>query len=171
MNQQNPVTPITCFYLPEEENGCLSNWYLSAFTVDGVRFSSMEQFLMYQKAVICRDAASARKILASDDPAVVKKLGRLVSPYDGALWAGMRQVVAYRGLYAKFSQNADLKAVLLATGDSILAECSATDTIWGIGCAMTDPGRLVRSRWAGENILGYALMQVRQALRSEASGI
>ena len=158
-------TPVTCFYLPEEENGCLSNWYLSAFTVDGVRFSSMEQFLMYEKAVICGDDANAKRILASDDPATVKKLGRQVSPYDGQLWEGVRQVVAYRGLLAKFSQNDALKRLLLATGDSILAECSATDLIWGTGCSMTDPGRFDRNSWTGKNILGFALMQVRQALR------
>lgn len=34
---------MICFHNPEEENGYLSNWYFSEFTVVGVTFSSMEQ--------------------------------------------------------------------------------------------------------------------------------
>ena len=39
---------IICFHNPDEENGYLSNWYPSNFIVDGVHFSSMEQFMMYR---------------------------------------------------------------------------------------------------------------------------
>ena len=117
---------IIGFYLPEDENGCFSNWYMSDFVVDGIQFSSMEQFLMYQKAVVCHDDVRAKLILASDDPATVKKLGRQVAPYDGALWEGVRQVVAYRGLYAKFSQNDALRAALLATCTDAGARGAAT---------------------------------------------
>ena len=42
---------IICFHNPDEENGYLSNWYESKFIVDHVKFSSMEQFMMYQKAI------------------------------------------------------------------------------------------------------------------------
>ncbi len=66
---------IIGFYLPEDENGCFSNWHMSDFVADGVQFSSMEQFLMYQKAVVCHDDVRAKLILASDDPATVKNLG------------------------------------------------------------------------------------------------
>lgn len=38
---------IVCFHNPNEENGYLSNWYPSKFVVDGVSFSSMEQYMMY----------------------------------------------------------------------------------------------------------------------------
>ena len=32
---------IVCFHNPDEENGYLSNWYLSEFEVGNIRFSSM----------------------------------------------------------------------------------------------------------------------------------
>ena len=32
---------IVCFHNPDEINGYLSNWYLSGFIVDGIKFSSM----------------------------------------------------------------------------------------------------------------------------------
>ena len=30
---------IICFHNPNEENGYLSNWYLSDFSVDGIEFT------------------------------------------------------------------------------------------------------------------------------------
>lgn len=40
---------IICFHNPDEENGYLSNWYHSDFSVNGIDYSSMEQFMMYKK--------------------------------------------------------------------------------------------------------------------------
>ena len=37
---------IICFHNPDEENGYLSNGYMSYFKVDGIEFSSMEQYMM-----------------------------------------------------------------------------------------------------------------------------
>jgi hypothetical protein len=54
---------IICFHNPNEENGYLSNWYPAHFTVDGIEFSSMEQFMMYQKACRFHDASVAKEIL------------------------------------------------------------------------------------------------------------
>lgn len=155
---------VICFHNPTEENGYLSNWYPSRFFVDGITFSSMEQYMMYQKAVYFHDVNVAAQILATDDVAQIKALGRLVKDYNDNHWNGVRQIIVYNGLYAKFSQNQDLKAQLLATGDSLLAECAVKDRIWGIGLSMHDPDRLDRSKWNGQNLLGYALMMVREKL-------
>ncbi len=155
---------ILCFHNPGEENGFLSNWYLSRFIVDDISFSSMEQFMMYKKAVCFRDANIAAQILESEDVSQIKSLGRLVAGYDDNLWNGIRQIVVYQGLFEKFSQNKDLKEKLLETGNSILAECAVNDRIWGIGLSMKDPDRLEKTKWKGQNLLGYTLMMVRDRL-------
>ena len=155
---------IICFHNLDEENAYLSNWYPSDFTVNGINFSSMEQYMMYQKALRFGDTKIADKILATDDVAKIKKLGREVQGYDDSVWNGVRQIIVYEGLTAKFSQNEDLKAKLLETKDVILAECAVRDKIWGIGLSMTDEKRFDKDKWKGQNLLGYALMLVREHL-------
>ena len=155
---------IICFHNPDEENGYLSNWYLSQFSVDEITFSSMEQYMMYKKAVCFQDYDTADRILEMEDVSQIKKLGRKVSNYDENSWNGVRQIVVYRGLLEKFGQNDELKKLLLETGDSVLAECAVKDRIWGIGLSMTDPDRMDRACWKGQNLLGYALMMVREDL-------
>lgn len=155
---------IVCFHNPNEENGYLSNWYSSKFTVNDVDFSSMEQYMMYKKAVCFGDKDMANKILATDDVAEIKAFGRLVANYNESYWNGVRQIVVFEGLTAKFSQNEDLKAKLKATDNSILAECAVKDRIWGIGLSMNDLDRFQIDKWKGQNLLGYALMTVRERL-------
>ena len=96
---------IICFYNPDEENGYLGNWYLSEFEVNGIKFSSMEQFMMYRKALCFQDVETAYKILGTDDVAKIKKLGREVCGYNENVWNRVRQIIVYEGLKAKFSQN------------------------------------------------------------------
>ena len=141
---------IICFHNPDEENGYLSNWYQSNFIVDGVHFSSMEQFMMYRKAICFQDECIAEQILGTKDVAEIKALGRAVKDYD-----------------AKFSQNDELKDNLVNTGNVILAECAVKDRIWGIGLSMKDENRYDKSKWRGENLLGYTLMMVRERLNLE----
>ena len=158
------MNEIICFHQTYEENGYLSNWYESPFTIEGISFSSVEQYMMYKKAVCFGDKDMANKILATDDVAEIKAFGRLVANYNESYWNGVRQIVVFEGLTAKFSQNEDLKAKLKATDNSILAECAVKDRIWGIGLSMNNPDRLQIDKWKGQNLLGYALMMVRERL-------
>ena len=85
---------IVCFHNPDEENGYLSNWYPSKFTVNNISFSSMEQYIMmYKRAVCFDDKDTANKILATEDVAEIKALGRLVANYNESYWNGVRQII------------------------------------------------------------------------------
>ena len=155
---------VVCFHNPEEVNGYLSNWFLSDFEIDGIRFSSMEQYMMYQKAVLFCDDKIAKQIRNTSDVGKIKALGRAVKNYDDVLWNGMRQIVVYEGLLEKFRQNSELQEKLLATGKSLLAECAVQDKIWGIGLSMKDEKRFDLKEWKGQNLLGFAIMKVRDSL-------
>lgn len=156
---------IKCFHNPDEENGYLSNWFLSHFSIEGIKYTSMEQYMMYKKAVCFEDYEVARHILHTDDVVRIKEYGRSVSGYDDNIWSGIRQIIVYDGLMEKFSQNEELKKRLLDTDDAILAECAVRDCIWGIGLSMKDDRRFDISQWKGQNLLGYSLMMVRNRLR------
>lgn len=158
---------IICFHNPEEENGYLSNWYLRSFVVEEIEYSSMEQYMMVQKAICFKDTSIAKQILATEDVAIIKALGRQVSNYNESIWNGIRQIIVYKGLIAKFSQNQDLKEKLLATDPAILTECAVKDCVWGIGLSMKDENRFDLLKWKGQNLLGYTLMQVRKKLSLE----
>ena len=155
---------IICFHNPDEENAWFSNWYLSDFEFDGMKFSSLEQYMMYKKAEVFGDAEISKEILNTDDVGKIKALGREVKNYNDTIWNGLRQVVVFEGLYAKFSQNDELKEKLLATGEDFLAEAAVNDTIWGIGLSMTDENRFHMDKWKGQNLLGFSLMEVRNRL-------
>lgn len=155
---------IICFHNPDEANGYLSNWYLSDFGVNGIRYSSMEQYMMYQKALLFDDMEIAEQIMDTANMGKIKALGRAVKNYEDVLWNGMRQLIVYQGLLEKFQQNMELKERLLATQNHILAECAVQDRIWGIGLSMKDESRFDLNRWKGQNLLGFSLMRVRAAL-------
>ena len=143
----------------------LSNWYPSQIVVDGIKFSSVEQYIMYKKCEVFGDLDSAKKILATEDTKLQQTIGRNASGYVSNMWAGMRQVIVLRGLFAKFSQNEDLKQKLLDTDDAYLVECARTDKVWACGRRLDDDRRFDASQWDGQNILGFALMEVREMLK------
>lgn len=159
--------PAVYFHKIDEPDGYLSNWYLSDFTLEGIAFSSMEQYIMYTKSIQMGDEEIAEKILRTRSVARQKALGKKAKGYVENLWAGSRQAIAVRGLYAKFSQNEDLRRQLLATGDAWLVESAFKDTIWACGQRLTSEKRKDVATWRGTNILGFALMQVREMLRDE----
>ena len=67
---------------------------------------------MYRKAEIFGDSQTAEAILNAKSPAEQQKLGQMAKGYNDTLWFGLRQVVTMRGLYARFSQNEELKKKL-----------------------------------------------------------
>ena len=162
------LAPVCVFFWKDhEENGWLSNWYPSPFVLDDFRYDHVEQYLMAQKARLFHDAENYTAILKTDSPKVCKELGRKVANYDGVVWEQRRGEVLKTALRAKFTQNEDLKQALLATGNSILAEASPRDGIYGIRLTAEDAASLAPEKWPGQNLLGKALMEIREELRSQ----
>lgn len=147
---------------------CFSQWYPSPFTVDGVRYATAEHWMMAGKARLFDDAGALANVLANDDPAAAKAAGRRVRDFDEARWLAHRFDLVVEGNVAKFSQHPALRGFLLSTGDQVLVEASPVDAIWGIGLAAADPRVSDPSQWSGLNLLGFALMVVRERLAAIA---
>jgi len=120
--------------------------------------------MMFRKATLFCDDAAARDILRAPNPGAAKALGRSVRGFQEATWQENRLSIAVDGNYAKFSQSAPLRQFLLNTKERVLVEASPVDRIWGIGLAVDDPHVENPLEWRGLNLLGFALMDVRERL-------
>jgi hypothetical protein len=145
-----------------------SQFHPADFKIDGERFVLAEQWMMAGKARLFGDEKTRAQIMASVDPKVCKALGRRVRDFDEARWAAARFDLVVAGNLAKFGQNPAMKAHLLATGDEVLVEAAPHDVVWGIGYGREGEKVGQPTQWRGLNLLGFALMQVRDLLRLEA---
>ncbi|MFI1442629.1 NADAR family protein [Streptomyces fructofermentans] len=144
---------------------CLSQWWPSPFTVDGVEYRTAEHWMMAGKARLFDDPAAERLALEAGHPAGAKKAGRLVRGFDEAVWRRERFSLVVEGSVHKFASDPVLAGFLLGTGERVLVEASPVDRIWGIGLAADDERALDPERWLGPNLLGFALMEARDRLR------
>ncbi|MGV9593246.1 NADAR family protein [Streptomyces tendae] len=145
---------------------CLSQWWPSPFTVDGVGYATAEHWMMAGKARLFADAEAERRVLAAAHPAGAKKAGRLVRGFDEAVWERERFRIVVEGSVHKFTSDPALRAFLLGTGGRVLVEASPVDRVWGIGLAADDEAAQDPERWRGPNLLGFALMAARERLRA-----
>ncbi|KAF8444234.1 hypothetical protein BGX38DRAFT_1198798 [Terfezia claveryi] len=172
---EDSTSPIF-FWKPDEvPYGRFCQWDLSPFThrlltfslhiLPHQQFTSCEQFMMAHKAYLFspNDTTVYNRILASTSPVEQKALGQQVPNFDEDIWEAHRFEIVKWGNYLKFTQNKELKQLLLGTGDRELVEASPRDWIWGVGFGAKNAEQN-RDRW-GQNLLGKALMEVRDRIR------
>lgn len=143
---------------------CFSQWYPSPFTIDGITYKTAEHWMMAQKAVLFEDERTQEKIIACNTPAEAKKLGRQVLGFDEITWNDNRYDIVRLGNIHKFNQHPIFADYLLATADRVIAESSPVDTIWGTGLSPDHKEANNIYCWRGLNLLGFALMKVRDFL-------
>lgn len=144
---------------------CFSQWWQSDFFSVIHTYNCMEQFMMANKAELFGDEEVRKEILACINPKNIKDLGRKVRGFDETIWNKAKYSIILNGNYMKFSQNKELREFLLSTGDNILVEASPYDAIWGIKMSENDPNAKNPYMWKGQNLLGFALMEVRDEIR------
>lgn len=140
--------------------------------------------MMHHKALLFQDEATALEILKASHPRKVKSLGRKVANFDEDVWKEHRERIVREGNYLKFTNvvseeglrlgesdsapliGMSLRSLLVSTGYRELVEASPFDSIWGVGFRAEDAKKTSRELW-GLNLLGKALMEVRETLRRE----
>jgi ribA/ribD-fused uncharacterized protein len=139
-----------------------SHWYKSEFSIDKKKFSCVEQYIMYKKAMLFDDDETANKILRSTNPARHRYLGRRVKGFDKPTWQCCRLRLAIKANLAKFEQDNNLKKILLETGTWHFAEASPYDRNWGIGLSLSNQKIHDQRNWRGKNLCGIALEQAKK---------
>ncbi|WP_317041735.1 NADAR family protein [Tenacibaculum agarivorans] len=129
-----------------------------------VNYKTAEHYMMAEKARLFKDEEILAQILEVEPPHEAKKLGRKVQNFNPKIWDEHKFQVVVKGNLAKFSQDEKLKSFLLKTNNRIIVEASPRDRIWGIGMGQSNEKALNPNLWRGHNLLGYALMEVRDQL-------
>lgn len=148
--------------------GFLSNFHDAPITIDGEVWRSTEFYYQAQKS---SDAEYRDAIRSATSPAHAKALStdparspraRKRSWFTGredkmrSDWHEAKYEIMLKAVRAKFSQNANLATMLLATVDAEIVEDSQYDSYWGIGRDGT-----------GSNALGKILTLIREELREK----
>ncbi|WP_036961002.1 NADAR family protein [Promicromonospora kroppenstedtii] len=144
---------------------CLSQWFETPFTVDGVHYRTAEHWMMAQKARLFGDPEAERAAVDAPNPALAKAAGRTVREFDDAVWVRERFEIVVRGNEHKFASRPELREYLLRTGSRVLVEASPRDRVWGIGMGARNESAEDPAGWRGLNLLGFALMEARERLR------
>lgn len=172
----DPERPLPILFFPdsggscEGEPGpaCLSQWGSFPFEHEGLRFPTAEHWMMHGKARLFGDEAMAEAILKCRTSWQAKEYGRRVRGFDPATWEAHAQAIVTEGNLLKFRQHPRFGAWLVSTAPAVLAEASPTDETWGIGLSEADRTAGDPRRWPGRNLLGFALMRVREILVGQA---
>lgn len=169
--------PVYFWRETEDPYGWMSQWYAYPMR-DGsdstIVYPTAEHYMMYQKAKLFYDDKIAGEVLngAGLHPRKIKDLGRKVVGFDERTWVAERERIVQEGTWLKMTRPAQdgqvsLGELLLGTGNRELVEASPYDRLWGVGFRAKDAEKN-RERW-GLNLLGKALMAVRERLREEGA--
>lgn len=154
------------FYGHTKKYGFLSNFYHAEFIEDGKLYCCSEQYFMKKKQELFDpiNLGLSNRIMMSTKPSDIKRYGRQVKNFSEKIWNEHKVRIMRQAVFLKFSQNPELKKLLLQTENNNLAEASPTDRVWGIGLSVENAINEVE--WRGENLLGQVLVSVREELRN-----
>lgn len=144
---------------------CMSQWWPSELTENNVIYKTAEHYMMAHKALLFNDQEVFERIIQKESPKDVKDLGRQIRNFDPEVWDNNKFQIVKQGNLLKFSQNEQLKQFLIQTKNKVLVEASPVDKIWGIGLTEDDTNAQNPKEWKGENLLGFALMEVRDEIK------
>jgi N-glycosidase YbiA len=141
------------FYSTRDEYGCFSNFSRHGFELDGLWWMTSEHYFQAQKFVTT-DWAWFDKICEVKSPKDAARMGRDRSHPLRSDWEKVKDAIMQKAVLQKFQTHADIREILLATGDELLVENAPGDYYWGCG-----------KDGSGKNKLGEILMAVREILR------
>lgn len=138
------------FYKINEAYGSFSNFSHHGFLVDGKWWMTSEHYFQAKKF---EGTEYEEKIRLLDNPMKAAVMGR-----DNTLplrkdWEDVKDDIMRKAVIEKFTQNLDIKKILIQTGEQELFEKTSTDYYWGCG-----------ANGSGKNMLELILMETRKKL-------
>jgi N-glycosidase YbiA len=141
-------TEVIRFYSVSDEFGCFSNFSAHAILLKGHSWPTSEHYFQAQKFAGTEQEHAIRR---AKSPMTAARLGRSRKYPLRRDWERVKDAVMRDAGMAKFMQHAELREILLATGDVEIIEHTENDSYWGDG-----------GDGSGRNMLGRILMNVRE---------
>lgn len=142
------------FYKVNDNYGCFSNFSKHTFELESKKWATSEIYFQAKKFEGTEYEEKIRNMTNSLEAAKFGRNRELPLRKD---WEEIKDEVMRKAVLAKFSQNPDIKEILLQTGDEEIVEATTDDYYWGCG-----------SKGTGKNMLGKILMEVRELLREDS---
>jgi hypothetical protein len=147
--------PAITFYTANEPYGCFSNFSHHGFELDGLWWPTSEHYFQAQKFA---GTMHEELVRLAPSPRAAARMGRDRSRPPRADWEVVKDDVMRKAVLRKFEHRADLRALLLDTGNEEIIENSPIDSYWGCG-----------ADGQGKNMLGKILMETRDILRERVA--
>ncbi len=136
----------------EEPYGCFSNFSAHSFELDGQTWPTSEHYFQAQKFA---GTAYVGVVKRAKSPSEAAKVGRDRSLPLRPDWDEVKDDIMRKAVLCKFETHADIRDILLGTGDELLIENTTSDYYWGCGTDGT-----------GKNMLGIILVETREILKT-----
>lgn len=139
------------FYSTKGEHGCFSNFSKHGFELDGSYWPTSEHYFQAMKFA---GRPHVEAIRAASTPKKAAEMGRDRKRPLRPDWESVKEEIMRKAVLRKFETHADLRDILLKTGDEEIVENAPGDYYWGCG-----------KDGSGKNRLGHILMDVRAQLK------
>jgi ribA/ribD-fused uncharacterized protein len=142
--------PIYFYNTKDQPYGCFSNFSAHGFELDGLYWRTSEHYFQAQKFAGTEHVEAIRR---ATSPKIAAEMGRSRERPLRVDWEQVKDDVMRKAVMAKFEAHADIRAILLGTGDAQIVENAPGDYYWGCG-----------KDGSGKNMLGQILMEIRDLL-------
>lgn len=157
-------------FYEKQTNNFLSSSYVQEVEYKGHKVYSAEHLITIMKAEFFEDFEALAKLIRIGGPDVEANRYRRISrslkdPYNRSeQWEKNKHKVMKGILSAKFL-DPSLRKQLLNTGDKIIIEAGKSNREWGSGLNMGEATFDKPKRWAGDNLTGFILMEIRDEIK------
>jgi len=146
---------IINFYSVSDDFGCFSNFSAHPMRIGGKLWPTSEHYFQAQKF---KEVEYREKIRKANSPMIAARMGRDRKKPLRRDWESVKVGVMRDAVRAKFTQHADIREILLSTGNANIVEHTERDSYWGDG-----------GDGSGKNMLGRILMEIRDELKETPS--
>jgi ribA/ribD-fused uncharacterized protein len=166
---------VILFADPETNDyGFLSLKWTVELEINGTMYNSAYQALAAELAKGFNDQTGLQKIMLAESPDEINyKLENVPGEAETneTKWNDLTKQLIYDINIAKFNQYPELSARLLETKNAILGAYIPNDNLIGIGISIDNVQSKDPINWTGQNILGKALMDIRQKIQTEREAV